>query len=683
GRKDRSATFKFDKPVAVAKGGTFTVVLDQQFGTNHTIGRLRLNLGMAKPDDGTVADRRKQAIQDKYKAWLDANAPKAVEWTVVRPADMKSNAPTLRLQPDDSVLANGDITKSDTYELTYRGDFKNVTAVRLEAIPDPSLPKGGPGMVFYEGPPGDFSLSNVALWADGQAGKFAKAAASFAAGGAGADKAIDDNLQTGWMINGGQGKPHVAVFALDKPLTGKELKLALSFEKYYAAALGRFRVSVTTDPRAASDPNPQPPAVDIALRTRGEDRSAEQEGVLFRQFLNAAPELAAARAEVDKVVKSIPEPPTTLVMAERDAEHARVQHLYNRGEFLQPAEVIEPGVPSVLPPLPAGQPRDRLAFAKWLVSPGNPLTARVTVNRQWQAFFGRGIVRTTDDFGYQGDLPTHPELLDWLAVEFVTPADGSPGWSMKRLHKLIVTSSTYRQSSAASPEGLAKDPQNLLVGRAPRFRAEAEIVRDAALRAAGLLSAKMFGPSVFPPQPASVTNEGAYGKLAWTVSTGEDRYRRSLYTFAKRTAPFAAYNTFDAPTGEACVARREVSNTPLQALTLLNDQVFVEAAQALGKLAAAREGDDAAKATFVFRRVLTRAPDKDEAEALVAFVAAQRQRVAAKELDAAKLAGAPAVKDVKDAKAKDAGPSPEAAEQAVWTAAARAVMNLDEAVAKG
>ncbi|RYD17762.1 MAG: DUF1553 domain-containing protein, partial [Verrucomicrobiaceae bacterium] len=207
-----------------------------------------------------------------------------------------------------------------------------------------------------------------------------------------------------------------------------------------------------------------------------------------------------------------------------------------------------------------------------------------TVNRQWQAFFGNGLVRTLDDFGFQGEVPSHPELLDWLAITFV-----EGGWSMKKLHRLIVTSATYKQDSRVTPELLEKDPQNRLLARGPRLRIEAEMIRDLALSASGLLSEKLYGPSVRPPQPASVT-EGAYGGMSWKVSEGEDRYRRGLYTFAKRSAPFASFMTFDAPTGEACVARREVSNTPLQSLVLLNDEVFVETARALGKKIAAHPG---------------------------------------------------------------------------------------------
>jgi hypothetical protein len=311
------------------------------------------------------------------------------------------------------------------------------------------------------------------------------------------------------------------------------------------------------------------------------------------------------------------------------------------------------------------------------VSQENPLVARVTINRHWAAFFGTGIVRTVEDFGYQGEPPSHPELLDWLALEF----SQHRGWSRKDMHRLIVTSSVYRQSSALqNPE--STDPENRLLAHFPRTRLEAELVRDSALRVAGLLTTKLGGASVFPPQPPGITTEGAYGKLDWTVSPGEDRYRRGLYTFAKRTAPFAMFATFDGPSGEACVARRDVTNTPLQALTMLNDQVLVEAAQALGcdacMAATSFRGQDVSTGASsshdvresmkrLFRRCLTRHPTDEELQLLVNFYDAQKQRLTSQELDAGAIAG-PGKGD--------------AIERAAWTLAARAVLNLDETITK-
>ncbi|HET6424120.1 MAG TPA: DUF1553 domain-containing protein, partial [Planctomycetaceae bacterium] len=312
--------------------------------------------------------------------------------------------------------------------------------------------------------------------------------------------------------------------------------------------------------------------------------------------------------------------------------------------------------------LPKGADTNRLTFAQWLVDSRNPLVGRVTANRHWQAFFGRGLVRTMEDFGYQGELPTHPELLDWLALELPRQQ-----WSIKELHRLIVTSATYRQSSTVTPELLAKDAPNRWLARGPRSRLEAELVRDVVLSTCGLLSDKIGGPSVFPPQPANISTEGAYGQLAWNTSPGEDRYRRGLYTFAKRTAPYAMFTTFDAPSGEACLPRREVSNTPLQALTLLNDAVFMEAAQQLGREWAARNGSTSENVAALFRRCLTRPPRSDELSALVAFHEQQVKKFTADEALAKQLTGS------------SDGP---VATQAAWTATARVLLNLDEMIGK-
>jgi hypothetical protein len=344
-------------------------------------------------------------------------------------------------------------------------------------------------------------------------------------------------------------------------------------------------------------------------------------------------------------------------MAERPAHYTRPTFVHKRGEYTQPATEVQPDVPAWLLPMSKDTPRNRLTFAQWLFDPKHPLTARVTVNRHWAALFGRGLVRTTEDFGLQGELPTHPELLDWLAVEFRTQ-----GWSVKKLHQLLVLSATYQQGTTVTPEHLERDPKNELLARSPRFRLEAEQLRDNALQTSGLLSTKIGGPSVFPPQPPGVTTEGAYGALAWNVSTGEDRYRRGLYTFAKRTAPYAMFTTFDGPSGEACLARRETSNTPLQALMLLNDTVFVEAAQKLGQDIAAGAGTTEAKATLLWRRVLVRPPQPDELARLVKFYEQQLTRLQANPMAVQALGGA--------------GATPA---RAAWTATARAVLNLDEA----
>ena len=384
---------------------------------------------------------------------------------------------------------------------------------------------------------------------------------------------------------------------------------------------------------------------------------------LLRQFALNSAEFARARVEIDQLRASLPKYPTTLVMQERPPGQERPTHLHHRGEFLQPREAVTPGVPAFLPPLPANSPPNRLALARWLVDPANPLTGRVIMNRQWEALFGRGIVRTTEDLGLQGDLPSHPELLDWLAVEF-----SRQGWSQKKMLKLMVMSATYQQSSAVTAPLQERDPGNILLARGPRFRLEAEMLRDSALVASGLLTETIGGPSVYPPQPPGVSSEGAYGPLEWKTSEGPDRYRRGLYTFAKRTAPYAMTATFDGPSGENCLARRDRSNTPLQALTSLNDAVIMECARALGQLAASAAGDDGARAELIFRRCLTRPPSDTERAKLVQFYQAQLARLASGELAAAEIMAAP--------------PEAHLNEPAAWATVARVLLNLDEALNK-
>ncbi len=618
--------------------------------------------GDGAEDDRPIEVRRRLHFLRKYREWQQREADRTVRWTVLRPTSVKANLPHLAVLDDNSVLASGDQSKSDTYDLSFRSDLHGITALRLEVLPDDQLPSGGPGRVYYEGPFGDFFLSEFRVMAGGKKLPLTKAASSFASGGATANKAIDGDPQTGWSINGGQARAHTAVFSFATPLAdATDLHVQMLFERYYSAGLGRFRISATTDTRPAPARDMPADVEDILLVPR-EKRTTNQRQRLLQQFLMTAPELAKERAEIERLRKQLPDYPTTLVMTERPPENPRPTFVHNRGEFLQPKERVEPNVFSVLPPLPKDAPRNRLGLARWLVSPDNPLTGRVTMNRQWAAFFGRGIVPTLQDFGYQGERPSHPELLDWLAVELV-----KQGWSMKKMHKLIVLSATYRQASRVTPELLAKDPHNELLARGPRVRLEAEQLRDAVLRSSGLLSEKIGGPSVFPPQPPGVTTEGAYGQLQWKVSEGPDRYRRGLYTFSKRTAPFAMFTTFDAPSGEVCVARREVSNTPLQALTLLNDPAFTEAAQALGKRMATQKGSLPQRVDYLFRRCLTRPPSTEETAQLVKFFQTQKSRCERKELDAAKIAGTG---------------DGDVSERAAWTALARTLFNLDEAIVK-
>ncbi len=485
---------------------------------------------------------------------------------------------------DQSVLASADNPNNDTYEVELSTDLEKINAIRLEVLPDASLPDGGPGRAHLFSV-GDFLLTGLDLAARSATNPaewrpiaLENASQDYSEPGKPAALAIDGLPDTGWAIKGDVGRAHAAVFELKTPVgdgRGTRLRLTLHQDGIHQTTIGRFRISATTDalPVRASG---VPAEVEEILLVPASHRSEAQSDRVKQHYLSIAPELASQNRTIAALRRSMPRFDSTMVMKERDSARKRTTFVRKRGEFLQPEEQVSPGVPSVLPPLPSGATADRLALARWLVSEDNPLVGRVAMNQAWQAFFGRGLVATVEDFGVRGDEPTHPELLDWLATEFPRR-----GWSMKAMHRLIVTSSTYRQASRVTRESLAIDPTNALLARGARFRVDAELIRDIALSASGLLNPQIGGPSVFPPQPDGATTL-AYSQ-GWATSQGPSRYRRGLYTFLKRTAPYAAFITFDAPTSESTCVRRERSNTPLQALTLLNDAVFVEASQALAR----------------------------------------------------------------------------------------------------
>jgi hypothetical protein len=694
-RLHRRLILTLAEPLELKTAQAATLRLAQNYGGNHTLGRFRVSLGRELPES-TTDERRRELRDEKFAEWLRTESQKVASWKILRPAEASATKPFLAIESDDSIFASGDFTKSDTYTLKFRNLPAGVKAFRLEVLPDERLPMHGPGSVAYEGPRGDFFLSNVRALAGGKAVGLTNVTESFANGGNVAARAIDADLQSGWSVDGGQGRAHNAVFQFAAPLDSSEVELQLTCERYYAAGLGKFRIAFTTDDdaratrlsdsttallsryrdpeklkflttSAAANSSSLSPGERAGVRgnAAADSKSLESDRTeLLRQFALVSPAFAKPRGAIDQLRKSMPSFSTTLVMRERgQPEHLRHTFRQHRGEFLQPKEEVAAGVPAFLPQLPANAPKDRLGLAKWLVSTENPLTARVVMNRHWEAFFGRGIVRTLEDFGFQGELPSHPELLDWLAQEFMRQK-----WSQKKMHKLIVMSATYQQDSKVTPELRERDPQNVLLARGPRFRMEAEMVRDTALVASGLFAEKIGGPSVYPPQPPGVSTEGAYGQLPWKTSEGPDRYRRGLYTFAKRTTPYAMTATFDGPSGEACLARRDRSNTPLQALTLLNDTVFLECARALGKEALAKN-DDAARLDFIFRSCLTRPPTDEERKRLLEFYQSQLARFTSGELKATEIL------EVKGGDRLN--------EQAAWTTLARVLLNLDETVSKG
>ena len=388
------------------------------------------------------------------------------------------------------------------------------------------------------------------------------------------------------------------------------------------------------------------------------------------KFAAADRELTAARTEWLAVRREVP---TVMVMEE--LAPPRETHLLKRGAYDLPGEIVQPAVPEqLLGAWPPGAPKNRLGLAQWLTKPDHPLTARVVVNRFWQQLFGQGLVKTSENFGVQGDSPSHPELLDWLAREFI-----DSGWDVKALVKRIVLSAVYRQDSAASPELVARDPENRLLARGPRFRLPAEIIRDQALQISGLLTEQLGGPSVYPYQPAGlykgIVVAADYPGTVYTESQGPDLYRRSLYTFWKRTVPHPTMTVFDAPDREFCIVRRSNTNTPLQALTLLNDPIFVEAARKLAERAILQGGvTPEGRLAYAFRLATGRAPDAQETAILLQTLAKMRNVYEADEK---------AARDLLSVGASPKNPAIPVRELAAYTAVTNLILNLDEAITKG
>ena len=429
-----------------------------------------------------------------------------------------------------------------------------------------------------------------------------------------------------------------------------------------AAAQARWEPSaLETKPGAAKLPD----RVEKILQKPANERTSAELGELANYFRTIAPEwkgprdaLAAARKAETDFEKSIPR---TSIMEE--LAKPRETHLLIRGSFLTRGDSVNPGTPASLHAFPAGAPTNRLGFARWLVDTNNPLTARVAVNRAWESFFAVGLVETSQDFGTQGEPPSNQKLLDWLATEFMRT-----GWDTKALHRLIALSATYRQSARATPRMLERDPDNRLLARGPRARLEAEMLRDQALFVSGLLSPKLGGPSVMPPQPDGLW-QVVYNGDKWETSAGADKYRRGLYTFWRRTMPHPAMTTFDAPSREFCVVRRTRSDTPLQALVLLNDPEYIEAARALAaRVVREHPGEAARCADLAFRLCLARSPSAAEVQRLVSLYQAEREKISdgeAVKLSAAGETGRPDSKDL-----------------AAWTVVANVLLNLDEFVSK-
>ncbi|MEY2598946.1 MAG: hypothetical protein RLZZ142_1205 [Verrucomicrobiota bacterium] len=626
----------------------------------------------------------------------DANARKRLEkdfqappptWSVLQPSDLKSEKGSqLAADAEGVVFASGPQPEKDSYLVTAELPPGQYTAIRLELLPDDRLPSKGPGRHANGNPIlSELKLSSSSK-SDGQQKdlELVDASASFNQKGYEIANAIDGKLNTGWAVHPQVGKPQSATFLLKDPIdlpSGGSFTLRIDQHYGAGALLGKFRLSATT-----SVVPPQVPK-DIAdiLQVPAKQRSDAQTKRLAEFNKTRDTRTAAAKAKVEEITKARGAfertIPSTMIMQER--AEPRVANLLIRGQYDRPGEAVERGLPAALPPLPEGAPVNRLGFAQWIVAENNPLTARVWVNRAWEKFFGYGIVKSSENFGSQSEFPSHPELLDWLASEFMNPTTGitiggapAQKWDMKAMLKLIALSTTYRQSAKATPALLEKDPDNRLLARGPRFRLTGETLRDSALAVSGLLSSKIGGPSVRPYMPKGVWDEtSVYGDLLnYKPGKDEDLYRRTMYTIWKRTAAPPSQLLFDAPNREVCAVKRSRTNTPLQALSLLNEVTFVEAARKLAERMIAEGGTDpAARIAWGFKAVTARTPKPEEAAVLLKGLQKQLARFQQNPQAATELL---AFGDSKPA------PALAPAEIAAYAVTANVLLNLDEFIAR-
>ncbi len=534
---------------------------------------------------------------------------------------------------DGSVLLVGDDPPDkDIYRIRVRASLKDIRAFRLDALQHDSLPGKGPG----RGDPkrrnfvlNDFAVDFIARpnanspdiisQATPARLAFQSASASFSQAKWDVAGAVDNQAKTGWAISPQFDRPHWATFVLSQPLdlsNDDELLFTLTQEFGQARTLGCLRLTAITgniDAEAVSS------EIVSILGKPAANWSIEERKKLLDYRVMEDKQCLKLKRELAKLQKQITElaPDTTLLMVELDSP--RMSNLFIRGDYKQPGDRVQPSVPAVLHTLPDG-PLNRLTLARWLVSTQNPLVARVTVNRWWAELFGQGIVATPEDFGIKGEAPSHPELLDWLSVEFM-----EHGWSMKHVLKTIVMSATYQQTSRITPELHERDDRNRLLARGPRFRLDAEMVRDNALAISGLLDLRQFGPSIRPYQPDGIWTKVGGARYEYEVSPGSEQHRRGIYVVLKRGAPYPSFVNFDATARLACTVKRTRTNTPLQALTLLNDPVYSEASKALAARIQTEMPQSTvdAQITFAFQLCVARSPSDAERSTIRNLLEAQ------------------------------------------------------------
>jgi mono/diheme cytochrome c family protein len=651
--------------------------------------RKEISSKIAKIEDGLIAGDAD--LPKRMAAWEESaqrqNETGKVKWTPLTDTEIfAAFGVKFDKLEDGSFVAKGDNATTNNYIVKAKTNLKKITGVRVEFLTDPNLPRGGPGRA----PDGSFYFSEFSVEAApldkpdasnaptvGEKVAFSNVTADYESPDSPAKNVIDGNFKTHWSSDAGpvrRNESRQFVFETQKSVGfdgGSLLTIQLAQKRddtidteQRQPNIGRFRISVTESPSPKADS--QPTSIRSILAIPKTQRTREQRRELFSHYRLIDPAFADANRKIDELMKDWPFGPTTLALIARGVP--RETHLFKRGDWKRPGDTVNPGVPAALHPFPKDAPPNRLGLAKWIVDKDNPLTARVIVNRIWQQYFGQGLVSTPEDFGARCEKPSHPELLDWLAVEFI-----ESGWSVKHIHRLIVNSAVYRQSSNVTPKLLELDPYNHWLARAPRIRVESEIVRDIALATSGLLSKKIGGPSVFPPLPAGVMDL-AYGGFRWENATGEDRYRRGMYTFWKRTVPYPSMLAFDSPNGDFSCTRRVKSNTPLQALTTLNDTLFVEAAQGLA-LRIWKEGgaDDRSKLIYGFKLCVSRDPDPFELQKLAELLEDQKKYFEGRTAAAVYVTAIDINKIPEDVDLHKVAP---------WTLVARVLLNMDETITR-
>lgn len=632
---------------------------------------LRLRMDELTQSRGAFSEN---ILREPFEKWVLSEKASSISWQIAHPMRVDSElGATLTILEDQSVLAGGDKPNKDVYTIQWMPGEGTWTGLRLEMLPHASLPFDGPGRAHFFND-GDFFLSEVRLTQDKNGARelvaMGNASANRERDGRSIMNTLDGRRDTGWQAGNRTAVSSRARFEFSHPVstgTADVLELVLDQHFIHQVTIGRFRIALTQADLPLPSARDFSHEVEESLYrlSHGQEISSAEWDLVRSAYLDQSPEVSEINQEIRQIKEELWNTTTTLVVQERPAHQRRQTFMRHRGEYLQPTEIVQPGVPaSLLWRENQPTPQTRLEFAHWLFESGHPLTARVFVNRTWSRFFGDGIVATVEDFGLQGAMPTHPDLLDWMAVEF-----SENGWNMKEFHKFIVSSTTYRQSSDRRSGLDVLDPLNQLFHRGNRLRLPAEMIRDTALQASGLLISSMGGPGVFPPQDASVTRL-AYGSPSYSTSQGADRYRRGIYTYWKRTAPYASFLTFDASSADAVCTRRDRSNTPLQSLALLNDPVYVEAAEALAlELCRQCDSDWGQMIPHLFMRTLNRPPSADDQQVLLDFI---------DNLQSAVQSGNQAAVPVPASLAASLSP-------AQWTAAysiCRALLNTDAMITK-